>query len=631
MTTATPKSRSYSKYFKGGKSTRELPLPVREKDKVVGFKWIKVNLVELLNMLPYYSPFTNADGYYFDLDEYDKFVNFTINECIYPEGVLAGKPFIPEKWQWCVFLNMFCWKSKETGRRRYREVFILVPRKNGKTSAFGVIPTLYMTYCDPEQRSQNFCCAADIEQASVNFRHVTYNIEQNPRLLGRLVNNRVNRGNVRSFETKTGNTFKVLSSIADTKHGLSPNFVYIDEVHAHKDGELIDVMVTGTAARPEPLIVYTTTADFDRESVCNNLYARAKKIALGHIVSTTFLPVIYEAELTDDYKDEAVWRKANPNFGISVYPQYFREQIEICETSPVSLNRFLRLHLNIKTKTETVWIPPWIWANGDAKQDKLLSIDDIKSKLYDFRFWHSIAKTPEFQKSTVDTYILEFQQWYTWYFNKLEELRNSPCWGGYDNSSASDIASFNLFFPEERCTIPWFWVPAESIDRRSKEDRIPYDRWYRAGIINNTPMARISEIDISSTLVGTDNGGYGITTYFTNINNVAFDRWGSNYIYEILYNYGIKAEAYAQTFAAMNEPCRKLETMITNGEFFHGKNPVLEWMNNNTMAVANNNNQMRVDKNKSSDKVDGMVALLMAIGGYIYSNSNVIQSLPGLG
>jgi len=629
MATATPSSRVYAKFFKSGKPNQLLPIPVREKSKIVGMKWVKVNLVDVLNMLPYYSPFTEAEGYYFDINEYEKFTNFVVNECVFPEGESAGLPFIPEKWQWCIFLNIFCWKSKDTNRRRYREAFILVPRKNGKTSAFGVIPTLYMTYCDPEQRSQNFCCAADIEQASVNFRHVSFNIEENPRLLGRLINGRVNRS-VRSFETKTGNTFKVLSSIADTKHGLSPNFVYIDEVHAHKDGELIDVMVTGTAARPQPLIIYTTTSDFDRDSICNDLHSRAKKIAVGHLTDVNFLPVLYEADLEDDYKDEDVWKKANPNFGISIYPEYFKRQIQVCETSPKNLNRFLRLHLNIKTKTETVWIPPWVWANGNPTETELLTVPEIKERLYTFRYWHVIARTPEFNRSTVDTYISEYREWYTWYFNKLEVLKDSPCWGGYDNSSASDIASFNLFFPEERCTIPWFWVPAESIARRAKEEKVPYERWYRAGVINNTPQARISEIDISNTLVGTDNGGYGICTYFTNINNVAFDRWGSNFIYEMLSNYGIKAEAYPQSYAGMNEPCNKLETMIVNREFFHGGNPVLNWMNNNTMALTNNNNQMRIDKNSSTDKVDGMVALVTAIGGYIYTDSNVIQSIPGL-
>jgi len=629
MPAKTSNSKIYGKHFKNGKGVQELPLPVREKGVLVGMQWVKTDLVNLLSMIPNYSPFTGAEDYYFDIAEYERFTNFVVNECVFPEGVVTGLPFIPEDWQWCIFLNIFCWKSRETHRRRYREVFILIPRKNGKTSAFGVIPTLYMVFCDPEQRSQNFCCAADIDQASVNFRHVAYNIDQNKQLTNRLMNERVKR-HEKFFETKNGNTFKVLSSIADTKHGLSPNFVYVDEVHAHKDGELIDVMVTGTAGRPEPLIIYTTTSDFDRPSTCNALHDRAKSIASGHIIDPNFLPVLYEAELGDDYKDPAVWKKANPNFGVSIYPEYFTRQIQVCENSPETLNRFLRLHLNIRTKTETVWIPSWVWANGNAKENSLLTVTEIKDKMYEFRHWHAVARTAEFKRTVTDTYILEYQQWFTWYFRKLEELRHSPCWGGYDNSSSSDIASFVLYFPDERCALPWFWVPAESISMRSKQDRVPYDKWYRAGIINNTPMARISEIDISNTLVGTDNGGFGIATYFTNICNVAFDRWGSNFIYEILYNYGVRAEAYQQTYAGMNEPCRKLEAMINNKEFFHGTNPVLEWMNNNAMAVTNNSGQMRIDKNKSTDKVDGMVALAMAIGCNIHTDNNMIQTLPGL-
>ena len=523
---------------------------------------------------------------------------------------------------------MFCWKHKKTNKRRYREVFIYVPRKNGKTSAFGVIPTLYMFFCDKEKRSQNFCCAADVEQASVNFRHVAFNIESNPRLIGRLFNKRVNKS-VKTFEHVDGAMFKVLSSIADTKHGLSPNFVYIDEVHAHRDSDLIDVMVTGTAARSQPLIIYTTTADFDRPSTCNDLHARATKIAKGYIEEPNFLPVIYEAEPNADFRNLGVWKRANPNFGISIYPEYFERQISICTTSPANLNRFLRLHLNIKTKTETVWIPSWVWANGNDSSPKLLSVNEIKNKLIQFSSWHSIATSNHINGPKTEVYLNEFRHWYTWYFRKLEELRHSECWGGYDNSASSDVAAFVLFFPDERCVLPWFWVPAESIERRSKEEQVPYERWFYSGIINNTPMARISEIDISKALVG-DNEHKGICTYFTNIQNVSFDRWGSNFIYEILYNYGIPAKGYPQTFAGMNEPCKKLEAMITNKELYHGSNPVLEWMNNNAMAVTNNNNQTRVDKNKSTDKVDGIVALLSAIGGYIYTDSNVINSIAGL-
>lgn len=627
-------SLNYRKFLKGANTSikRELYIPIRDKDDptvVVGKRLVKVDVIELLKSIPDYNPFRNAEDYYVDTDEMDRFAAFVTNECIYPEGDNAGLPFIPELWQWAIFFNMFCWKKKKNNKRRYREVFIYVPRKNGKTSAFGVICTLYMFFVDKEKRSQNYCCAADVDQASINFRHVVYNIEQNPNLLSRLVNKRVNRSN-KTFEHVDGSVFKVLSSISETKHGLSPNFVYVDEVHAHADGELIDVMVTGTASRSQPMIVYTTTADFDRLSICNDLHNRAKSVALGYRDEPGFLPVIYEATTEDDFKSEEVWRKANPNYGISIQPDYFQRSIAVCMDNPSLLNRFLRLHLNIKTKTETAWIPSWVWANGNSTQSVLLSVDEIKENINEFHNWHNITKTPDWNDNTlVDMYLEEYRSYYTWYFKKLRELRYSECYGGYDNTSSNDVASFSLYFPNESAALWWYWVPAESIYKRSHVDKVPYDRWFKAGIINNTPLACIDEEDIGSTLVGNDNG-IGICSYFEGIRIVGYDQWGANYIYSTLTRYGINAKKYPQGFAAMNEPCRKLETMITNKEFFHGNNPVSAWMMNNAMVQQNNSNQKRVDKNCSTDKVDGIVALLNGIGASIYGESNVISNIHGL-
>jgi len=301
----------------------------------------------------------------------------------------------------------------------------------------------------------------------------------------------------------------------------------------------------------------------------------------------------------------------------------------LCHSNPALLNRFLRLHLNIKTKTETVWIPPWVWANGTEVQNPQLTISEIVDKLKQFKSWHNYFDSLSFKLSKTDTssiYLNDFRNYYTWYFKKLEELRHEECWGGYDNSASSDIASYALFFPNARCGLNWYWVPAESIERRSKEERLPYDRWYKSGLINNTPMACISEINIANTLVGEN----GICNYFSNIQLTSYDRWGSNYIEEMMYNMGINARPYAQNFAYMTEPTRKLESMVTNKEFFHGGNPVTDWMNNNCMLQLNNSNQQRIDKAKSSGKVDGMVALATAIGGYIYTENNTINSLPGL-
>jgi len=630
MTTSAPIR--YNKYLRNGdgKISQLIPVPVRKNQKLIGYEYQPVRLSELLRLIPTYDVFREAEDYYFDLDEMHKFVEFVINECVFPEGEYTGLPFVPELWQWCIYFNIFCWKHKTTHYRRFKECFILIPRKNGKTVSFGSIPSLYMFYVDKEQRSQNFCCAADIEQASVNFRHTAYMIEQNPNLLNRLRQGKVNRS-TRSFEhAKDGSMFKVLSAIAETKHGLSPNFVYIDEVHAHKSNELIDVMLTGTAARRQSLIIYTTTADYDRPSPCNELYDRAKRIATGEMSDPTFLPVIYEATVDDNFDDERVWKRANPNYGVSIYEEYFSRNIRQCKSNPLLLNRFLRLHLNIRTKTDTVWIPSWVWSNGNADEQHLLSIDEIKNSLYNHRLWHNYACDNEwFHNRQVDLYVEEHQTYFTWYFRKLIELQEEECYGGYDNSSVNDIASFSLFFPNVNVVLPWFWVPAESIYKRSTEERIPYDRWFRSGLINNTPLASISERDIAKALVG-DGTQKGICNYFTNLHLVCFDAWGSNFIYETLYNAGLQAKKYPQSYVGMNGPCRKLQADIENKEFFHGSNPVLRWMMGNVTMTTNSNDQMRPNKTKSTDKIDGVVATLMAIGGHMYHGQQLITNIPGL-
>lgn len=962
----------------------DLPLPKRDhRNDLVGYELERTYIPNLLKTQPVYNPFMEATGYYFDVEEFKKLIHFVIQECCFPEGVNTGDPFIPELWQWCVYANMFCWKSEETDRRRYREVFVLVPRKNGKlitlnekiptpsgfstmgelsvgdvvfdkdgkqcnvvwtsdvqtpekayritfsngdqveacsdhqwhmysrkqhpkyfvndkwttnrgmgvkadnkysgmrgiyedvwtteemfnagvdspngktffvkmhsgiecsekqlpidpyllgswlgdgtehtchltvgkqdmeqwksrrhveskpgvyrvwleelsvrtlrknnlyankhipeeyftasreqrlallqglmdtdgtiskrgtdisiiqlrkqlaydivrlcyslglkatikqvkkhsqlgtegtyyhiqfsagrnehevfrlkrkldrmkpdrgrgrslhivsiepceptpmrciqvdspsgtylfsdhylpthnTTALGAIPTLYMFYCDPEKRAQGYCCAADTEQASVNFRHASYMIEQNPRLASRLRNGKVNRS-TRSWEHNDGTTFKVLSSVAETKHGLSPSFVYIDEIHAHPDSELIDVMITGTAARRQPLIIYTTTADYDRPSVCNDLYDRAKAICNGIQTDPTFYPVIYEAQLSDNWEDERVWKKANPNYGKSIYPEHFDQMVRTAKNNPSQLNKFLRLHLNIRTKTETAWIPPHVWATGNAPESTtLLSISEIRSWLHAHRTWHSIADSPQWLTShSIDLYIERYRQYLSWYIQKVEELRNEECYGGYDNTATRDIAALSLWFPSKGVNLFWGWCPAESIYRRTIEDNVPYNMWYEAGILNHTPQETISEKSIVQALIG-DKIQQGILHYFRGLMSVAYDRWGSTFVYESLNDAGIVARPYPQSFAGMNQPCKQMESLLANRDYFHGGNPVLEWMIGNVVVRESPDGLIRPDKSKSSDKIDGIVSSLMALGNHLYPEIQVIDELAGL-
>ena len=619
-----------STYIRGPK-TLKIPETLYENNKLIGWKWGKIPATKLLKMIPKYDPFISAEGYYFDTAEFDKVIQFIINECCYPEGENTGLPFIPETWQSAIYANIFCWKHEKTDLRRYRECFIYVARKNGKTTAFGAVLSLIMFFVDKEKRSQNYCCAADVEQASNNFRHCQYMIENNPRLLSRLRDKRVFRS-TRSFEHTDGAFFKVLSSVADTKHGLSPNFVYVDEVHAHPNSELIDVMLTGTAARQQPLIVYTTTADYDRPSICNSLYEKAVSIASDRQWEPTFLPVIYEADITDNFKSETVWKKANPNYGKSIVEDYFDRLVRNAENNPAELNRFLRLHLNIKTKTETAWIPPHIWSRGNADPEtKMISVLGIKEWMSEHPSWSNIVLDQKFKTApSVDIYIGRYQLYWSWFIQQIEFLRDEECYAGFDNASVKDIASLNLWFPKYGVMLHWGWVPAASIYQRSKEQNLPYSQWWEAGLINATsPLDTVDENQILTAMMG-DKKQMGIFPYFKGLREVCFDRWGSHHIYTTLKQYGMPARAYPQSFAGMNEPCRRVEALSIDSQLFHGGHPVLDWMVGNVVIVQSRDGQIRPDRTKSLNKIDGIVAGLMSIGSWLYPEVETITDIRGL-
>jgi len=624
-----PKKRPESKYFPG-KIWIRIPFPVRDDEHhLVGYRWKKTDLISLLKEIPAgYSPFTEAEGYIFDSDEAEIIVHFIINECVFPEGELTGRPFVPEKWQWAIYLNTYGWfEEKNPKVRRFNEVFILTPRKNGKTTAFGAIPSLIALFVDPEQRSQNFCCAADVEQAALNFRHASYMVEQNKKLLNRLTGGKIRYGS-RYMEHNNGRTMKVLSSVAETKHGLSPNYVGVDEVHAHSNSELIDVMVTGTASRLNPLVMYTTTADYNRPSICNELYKRAKSICDGLQSDPSFLPIIYEAQPTDDWESPKIWKKSNPNFGISVNEKYFKKTIRQVKNSPKLLNRFLRLHLNIRTAVETSWIFPHIWGatNPVFPTSELLTPEDIRVEMENRSSWFSVVDTEVWASTSVDIHLSHHAQYFTWFFNKLTELQDSPCFAAYDNAAVSDIASLALFFPNTKDLLSFNWVPSESIEQRSQQEHIPYQNWFNCGLINNSPQSSIDEDHIVEALVGKE----GILHHFDDVRVVAFDAWGSTNISNNVTDAGHICRRYPQSYAGMNQPCKTMESWLLQEQLHHGGHPVLAWKIGNTMLTQDNNDRVRPSRKDSTDKIDGIVSSLMAIGAWMYDEDTLIDTLAGL-
>ena len=241
----------------------------------------------------------------------------------------------------------------------------------------------------------------------------------------------------------------------------------------------------------------------------------------------------------------------------------------------------------------------------------------------EYSSWFSITKDDRWLNDTsIDIHLDSYAEYWTWFFRQVRNLQGERCFPAYDNSSKGDIASLALWFPDQTTVLDFNWVPAESIERRSKEDQLPYDLWYKAGIINNTPLARIDEDLVLDCLIG-DNG---ILEYFEGCELVAFDRWGSNHIINKVQDYGHPVASVPQGFQ-LNNPMKYIESQVTDGSFFHGMNPVLDWMRENTTIKRNNNDYIRPDRENSTDKIDGIVATAMAVFSWQSTLGNTIEEL----
>lgn len=500
--------------------------------------------------LPGYDPYLTAgESYVFDPEAAQKAVAF-FGYLKFIEGEKAGQPFVLEEWQQAIVGALFGWKHAETGLRRYREAFLFVPRKNGKTPLCAGLVLLGL-FVDDEPGAQIYSAAAEREQAALVFRHASGMIARDPTL------QKISRvyKTFKSIEVQATNTvYKALSADADTKHGFSTHLAIIDELHAHPNADLVDVLQTSMGARREPLMVHITTADYDRESVCNTKYDYATKVRDGVFEDASFLPVIYEASVDDDWTDPDVWAKANPNLGVSVRRDYLDRECQRAQNEPTYENTFRRLHLNIRTQQDVRWL--------------------------------SLAKWDACGGAAVDS---------------------GQCYAGLDLASTTDIASLVLYFPETQSLLPYFWIPEDNARERERRDRVPYMTWARQGLIETTPGNVIDYNHIRAKV--------NETAGLHDIRQIGYDPWNARHLAQQLQDEdGLPLVEVRQGYVTLNEPTKMFERMVVSGELRHGDNPVLRWMAGNVTVKIDPSGNIKPDKAKSSEKIDGIVASIMAVG-----------------
>ena len=510
--------------------------------------------------LPGYDPFaTAAPGDWFDADAADTAVAF-FSECLtFIEGERAGQPFDLEPWQAAFVGCLFGWKRTD-GTRRYREALLYVPRKNGKTPLLAGIVD-YVLFCDHEPGAMLYSAAAEKEQAAIIYRHAAGMIAREPELMSRARCYRTYKSIEYAAE---GSTYKALSADADTKHGGNAQLVVVDELHAQPNADLVDVLRTSTGTRRQPLMLYITTADFNRPSICNTVYDTACKIRDGIVEDRAFLPVIYEAAASDDWTDPAVWARANPNLGVSIKLDYLKREVEKARSDPSYENTVKRLHLNIRTQQDVRWIPMEAWDAGGEPFDP-------------------------------------------------DMLLGQECHAAIDFGWRDDFAALSLVFEVDELfyVLPWFWLPqAGPRDKRAA----PTSTFIAEGLITLTP-GNATDIDAIYATVRECAKRY-------TIRSLAIDPANARKQGQDLMNEGYEVIEFIQSKTNYNEPCRFLMALLKDNRLRHGGHKVLRWMASNAAAEENGLGQIMPKKKLSTEKIDGIVALTMALKGCMLSEDD---------
>lgn len=524
---------------------------------------------DLLRLLPGYDPFRAPGGARFDPALAGRAVAF-VEECLrHVEGDKAGRPFLLEPWQRGYVGNLFGWLREDAqGRtvRRYRESLLYVPRKNGKTPLLAAI-ALYVFFCDGEAGQQDYIAAADREQAGMLFRQAKGMIDQEPELARRCraYGGNASAGQSRSIVRESDNSFlRVVSADADTKHGGNSHLVVVDELHAQPSRDLVDVLQTSMASanRKQPLLVLITTADFNRPSICNEKHTYACKVRDGVIDDPTFLPAVFEAGRDDDWTDPAVWERANPNLGVSVSEEYLERECAKARENPAYENTFRRLHLNQKTETDALAIPMARW--------------DACAGAFD-----------------------------------PAALEGLECYGGLDMSTTTDLSALVLLFPPAEeggayRVLPFLWAPREKARERSRRDRAPYELWAEQGHLALTE-GDVVDYDRVRADVNALRERY-------NVRELAADRWNATQLITQLQGDGFEVVAYGQGYQSMTAPTKELLALVQSGRLLHGGHPVLRWMASVFATEQDAAGNLKPSKKKSTDRIDGIVALVMALG-----------------
>ena len=420
---------------------------------------------------------------------------------------------------------------------------------------------LYMLFADGESRPEVYSAATVKDQAKICFADAVEIVKATD-LKKYLTPYR----NSISYDLK-GGQFKPLSSDYGTHDGLNPSCGIIDEFHAHKDSGMFDVIKSAFGARRQPLMFIITTAGFNKAGACYAYRDNVTKILRGVNQDDALFGIIYTLDNKEEWDNPKMWIKSNPNLSVSLSADYLADQVKDAKNRPEAVRNVMTKNVNLWVDAEKTWILDDIWQECIGSTNPL-------------------------------------------------DLKGCDCWGGLDLSNVSDVTAFVLLFNEGNKfqLLPFFWIPEDKMQEKVRKENINYDKWLRDGVIKVTPGNVLDYDFVKADILQ-------IASQY-NLKSTAYDRWNSSQTIIDLTNEGMEFSPFGQGYGSMAAPTKQFETLVLTKQVEHFCNPVLRWMLASTVVMTDPAGNIKPDKAKSSQKIDGIVASIMALGEWMTAQAN---------
>ncbi len=488
--------------------------------------------------------------YIFDEKKSLRCIHFIEKYCKQSKGRWAGKPLKLELFQKAMLQSLFGFVDKETGLRKYKKVIFFVARKNGKSVLDSAIAT-YMLTKDNEGGAEIYSVATKREQSKIVWEESKRMIKKSPILAKRI---RCLIGGI--YYDANDSYFRALASDSNSLDGLNAHLVIADEVHAWKDKNLLDVMYDSMSARTQPILLETSTMGTIRQNVFDIEYDYSAQVIDGTIQDETLLPIIYELDEEKEWTNEECWYKANPALGSIKSLKDLREKVERAKANPIELVNLLCKDFNIRQNTINAW----------------LTFDDLNNeKIY-------------------------------------TDWKDTYCIAGVDLSSTTDLTAATLLGVKngEIRVKQMYWIPTNSLEKKVKDDRIPYDKWLKSGWLRLSGDSKIDYHDVTKWFLEEVRENDLRPLY------VGYDSWNAQFWCDEMKGLGFNMVEVRQGAKTMSSPMRIMKADLIDKKINYNNNPILKWCLSNTIVKMDSNENIQPDKEKSRQRIDGAVSLIDA-------------------